>query len=62
MLRGLLAAGVQPDFIACYFAGTPTGEGVMGLQRVWSGLRCRDVFTIDLAGVARCSDRLRLRA
>ena len=62
MLRGLLAAGVQPDFIlgvsvgalnACYFAGTPTAQGVMGLQRVWSGLRRRDVFPIGLASALR---------
>ena len=72
MLRGLLAAGVQPDFIlgvsvgalnACYFAGTPTAQGVMGLQRVWSGLRRRDVFPIGLAGVARfVLARIRLAA
>ena len=38
---------------ACYFAGTPTAEGVMGLQRVWSGLRRRDVFPIGLASALR---------
>ena len=53
MLRVLLAAGVQPDFVigtsvgainAAYFAGTPTAEGVAGLAGIWSGLRRSDVF------------------
>ncbi len=57
MLRALVAAGVQPDFIlgasvgalnACYFAGSPTAEGVDSLQRIWSALSRRDVFPIGL--------------
>jgi len=53
MLRVLLAAGVQPDFVigssagainAGYFAGAPNEEGVERLANIWSGLRGRDVF------------------
>src|SRR3979411_440528 len=53
MLRVLLAAGVQPDFVigssagainAFYFAGAPNEEGIERLANIWSGLRGRDVF------------------
>ena len=58
MLRVLLAAGVQPDFVvgasvgainASYFAGVPTGEGVAKLERLWTGLRRSDIFPFTLA-------------
>src|SRR5688572_3925875 len=53
MLRALVAAGVAPDFAvgasagainACYFAGDPSARGVAELERIWRGLRRRDVF------------------
>ncbi len=55
MLRGLLSAGVQPDFVvgasagavnAAYFAGAPNAEGVAKLTEIWSGLRRREVFPV----------------
>jgi NTE family protein len=55
MLRALLAAGVAPDVVvgasagavnACYFAGDPTPRGVAELERIWRGLRRRDVFPV----------------
>ena len=60
MLRALVAAGVAPDLVvgasagainACYFAGDPTARGVASLERIWRGLRRRDVFPVSwLAG------------
>jgi NTE family protein len=53
MLRVLLSAGVEPDFVigtsvgalnAGYFAGAPNAKGVAGLEEIWSGLRRSDVF------------------
>jgi NTE family protein len=70
MLRVLLAAGVQPDFVigtsvgainAAYFAGAPTAEGVAGLAGIWSGLRRSDVFPFTFAsavGLLRHPDYL----
>jgi len=58
MLRVLLAAGVQPDFVvgasvgainASYFASAPTAEGVEKLERIWTGLRRSDIFPFTLA-------------
>jgi NTE family protein len=58
MLRVLLSAGIQPDFVigssvgainAGYFAGAPNGEGVENLAKIWSGLRGRDVFPFTFA-------------
>jgi NTE family protein len=58
MLRVLLAAGVQPDFVvgtsvgainAGYFAGAPNAEGVEKLAGIWSGLRRSDVFPFTFA-------------
>lgn len=55
MLRVLLSAGVQPDFVvgasagainAAYFAGAPNAEGVARLAEIWSGLRRREVFPV----------------
>ena len=46
MLRVLLSAGVQPDFVvgasagainAAYFAGAPNADGVERLAEIWSG-------------------------
>jgi NTE family protein len=58
MLRVLLAAGLQPDFVigssvgavnAAYFAGAPNAEGVEKLADLWSGLRRSDVFPFTFA-------------
>lgn len=58
MLRVLMSAGVQPDFVvgssvgavnAGYFAGAPNKESVETLAAIWSGLRGRDVFPFTLA-------------
>jgi NTE family protein len=55
MLRVLLSAGVQPDFVvgasvgainAAYFAGAPNADGVERLAEIWSGLRRGDVFPV----------------
>ena len=57
MLRVLLSAGVQPDFVvgasvgainASYFAGAPNAEGVAMLERIWSRLRRSDIFPLSL--------------
>lgn len=58
MLRVLLSAGVQPDFVigssvgainACYFAGAPDEAGVARLAQIWSSLRRSDVFPFTFA-------------
>lgn len=58
MLRALLAAGVQADFVvgasvgainAGYFASVPTRDGVAELERIWTGLRRSDIFPFTLA-------------
>jgi NTE family protein len=58
MLRALLAAGEQPDFVvgasvgainAGYFAGAPSLEGVTRLEQIWRGLRRADVFPLGWA-------------
>jgi len=55
MLRVLLSAGVQPDFVvgasagamnAAYFAGAPNADGVARLAEIWSGVRRREVFSV----------------
>ena len=55
MLRVLLSAGVQPDFVvgtsvgamnAAYFAGAPNADGVERLAEIWFGLRRREVFPV----------------
>jgi NTE family protein len=55
MLRVLLSAGVQPDFVvgasvgainAAYFAGAPSAEGVARLAEIWFGLRRTEVFPV----------------
>jgi NTE family protein len=60
MLRGLLSAGVQPDFVvgasagainAAYFAGAPSAEGVARLAEIWSGLRRGDVFPVTFKSI-----------
>src|ERR1700720_4176357 len=53
MLRVLLSAGIQPDFVvgasvgainAAYFAGAPNAEGVARLAEIWFSLRRTEVF------------------
>jgi NTE family protein len=55
MLRGLFAAGVEPDMLvgtsvgavnAAWIAGWPSSEGVDKLAEIWTGLRRDDVFPI----------------
>ncbi len=55
VLRELVRAGERPDFLvgasvgalnACFFAGKPDAEGVSALERIWTGLRRRDVFPV----------------
>jgi NTE family protein len=70
MLRSLLSAGVQPDFVigtsvgafnASYFAGAPNAEGVEKLAEIWSGLRRGDVFPFTFAsavGLLRHPDHI----
>ncbi|MBI1867344.1 MAG: patatin-like phospholipase family protein [Methylocystis sp.] len=57
MLRALLAANVQPDFVigssvgainAGYFAGAPNAEGVARLEDIWRTLKRGDVFPFTL--------------
>jgi NTE family protein len=70
MLRVLVAAGLQPDFVigasvgainAAYFAGAPNSEGVTKLERIWCGMQRADVFPITLAsafGLLRHPDNI----
>ncbi len=60
MLRELLRAGVNADFVvgssvgamnAAYFAGAPNAAGVDKLERIWRGLRRHDVFPLTLRSV-----------
>jgi NTE family protein len=63
MLRELLHAGVRADFVvgssvgamnAAYFAGAADFAGVDKLEKIWRGLRRRDVFPVTLRGALRC--------
>jgi NTE family protein len=60
MLRELMRAGVSADFVvgssvgamnAAYFAGAPNAAGVDKLEKIWRGLRRRDVFPVSLRSV-----------
>jgi NTE family protein len=60
MLRALLAARITPDFVvgtsagginSFCFAQHPSEHGLDRLQRLWSGMRRRDVFPIDVVQV-----------
>lgn len=60
MLRALLAAGIEPDFVvgssvgalnACYFAAYPDVEGVERLAEMWASVRRRDVFPVTLGTI-----------
>lgn len=53
MLREIVRAGVQPDFVVgasagaingAYFAGHPSTEGVARLEEIWCGLTTAHVF------------------
>ena len=53
MLRALLESGVEPDMVVgssvgsingAYFAGDPTLDGIAKLERLWCGLKRRDIF------------------
>ena len=68
MLKALASRGITADFVvgssvgamnAAYYAGRPTLEGIAELERIWRGLRRRDVFPItwrSLWGFARHGD------
>jgi NTE family protein len=70
MLRELLRAGVKADFVvgssvgamnAAYFAGAPDAAGIDKLERIWRGLRRRDIFPVTLRsmfGFVRGADNL----
>ncbi|MEO8279564.1 MAG: patatin-like phospholipase family protein [Ideonella sp.] len=53
MLRELLYSGIRPDFVigasagainASFFAGMPSDEGVMRLEKLWREIRRRDIM------------------
>ena len=57
MLRELTRAGIKADFVvgssvgamnAAYFASAPNAAGIDNLERIWRGLRRRDVFPVTL--------------
>jgi NTE family protein len=57
MMHALAANGVFPDIVVgssvgalngAYYAGDPTLEGVLQLERIWRGLRRQDVFPLSL--------------
>lgn len=63
MLRELLHAGVNADFVvgssvgamnAAHFAGAANFAGVDKLEKIWRELRRRDVFPVTLRSVFRC--------
>lgn len=66
MLRELLAWGVAPSFVVgasagaingAYFAAFPTPEGVAKLQALWSGLKRRELFPLNVGSVMRLLTR-----
>jgi NTE family protein len=61
MLRALAEHGMSPDFVVgssvgaingAYFAGSPTLEGVAGLEKLWLGVRRSDIFGVSIASAA----------
>lgn len=64
MLKALVAAGIEADMVvgssvgainAASYAGDPTREGMVRLERLWLGLRRADVFPIDWRRLLRMS-------
>jgi NTE family protein len=62
MLRELMCHGLKADFVvgssvgalnAAYFPSAPNAAGVDKLQRIWCGLRRRDVFPVTLRSLLR---------
>lgn len=62
MLRELVAYGIRPDLVVgasvgalngMYFCCDPTAAGVEHLERIWCGLKRRDVFPITLGRLVR---------
>jgi NTE family protein len=56
MLKALVQGGIRADLIvgasvgainAAYFAGNPTMEGVLGLEKVWLNLKRADIFPLS---------------
>ena len=61
MLRELVRRGVDADFVvgssvgalnAAYFASAPNATGVDKLERIWCGLRRRDVFPVTVRSLS----------
>ena len=59
MLRALVERGIKPDLVvgssvgainAAYFAGSPTLEGLDGLERIWRNLKRTDVLPLNWRG------------
>src|SRR5437879_855220 len=57
MLKALIQNSVTPDFVVgasvgaingAFFAGRPTLEGVMELEKIWLRIRQKDVFPITI--------------
>jgi NTE family protein len=62
MLRALVDAGIRPDLVvgssagainAVAFAQNPTLDGISDMQRLWNGLRRRDVFPMSPRALLR---------
>jgi NTE family protein len=60
MLRALIEHGIKPDLVvgssvgainAAYFAGSPTLEGLEGLERIWRNLKRTDVLPLNWRGI-----------
>ena len=56
MLRALLESGLQADLVigssvgainAAYFAGDPSLDGIVGLERLWRSLKRTDIFSLS---------------
>jgi len=56
MLQALVEHGLTADFVVgssvgaingAYFAGDPTMRGVFRLERIWKGIRRKDIFTVN---------------
>ena len=62
MLRALVQSGLKPDFVigasagainASFFAGAPTDDGVMRLEKLWREIRRRDIMPFGISSLFR---------
>lgn len=60
MLRELVVSGVRADLVVgcsvgaingVHFAGAPDSDGIARLERIWRGLRRRDIFPLTFGNV-----------